>query len=139
MIELSGEGILFQILMIADVSSGWGGGYKKTANKSTDVFYVQPPTLVFCRQTKRHLGRKRPQMEFFRLLELFRCNLLDLSFSFFSSKATFGNKTNPFYEISYYILTKAFKMVTRQALKNAMYCHLKSYSVLQESRNLMKS
>ena len=47
-------------------------------------------------------------MEFFRLLELFRCNLLDLSFSFFSSKATFGNKTNPFYEISYYVLTKAF-------------------------------
>ena len=98
MIELYGEGLLFQILMIADVSSGWGGGYEKTATKSTDIFYVWPPTLVFCRQTKRNLGRKRPQMEFFGLLELFRCNLLDLSFSFFSSKATFGNKTNPFYD-----------------------------------------
>ena len=26
------------------------------------------------------------------------------------------------------VLTKAFKIVSRQALKNAMYCHLKSYS-----------
>ena len=39
--------------------------------------------------------------------------------------------------------TKAFKIVSRQALKNAMFCHLKSYSctssgtrILPESRNL---
>ena len=39
--------------------------------------------------------------------------------------------------------SKAFKKVSRQALKNAMYCHLKSYSctssgarILPESRNL---
>ena len=41
------------------------------------------------------------------------------------------------------VLTKAFKIVSRQALKNAMYCHLKSYSCtssgarkIPESRNL---
>ena len=40
---------------------------------------------------------------------------------------------------------KAFKIVSRYALKNAMYCHLKSYSctssgtrILPESRNLRK-
>ena len=36
---------------------------------------------------------------------------------------------------------KAFKMVTREALKIAMYCHLKSYSctgILPESPNLWK-
>ena len=42
--------------------------------------------------------------------------------------------------LSYQFLpVKAFKIVSRWALKNAMYCHLKSYSVLQESRNLLKS
>ena len=53
-------------------------------------------------------------------------------------KAGLNNK----YDIAK-ILGKAFKIVSRQAVKNAMYCHLKSYSctssgtrILPESRKL---
>ena len=35
-------------------------------------------------------------------------------------------------------ICKVFKIVSRQALKNAIYCDLKSYFLLQ-SRNLLKS